>query len=206
MKNQLNSVLSILKSRDKNWEQYWKKISRIEAGINASLLSSLVDLSFDRASTKRKIVPDVLRTVSRQSALYKKVEGLLLEMLKSEKSPSVISAIGFANIDLKSHRIAKEMINFSKHKNGQVRLSVIRATDNFRSDSYLKMLAFMAKDKSPLIRSWAQFTIANSYLTSGRSKIRSSNLKKIFLKLSKDKSPKVRAEAKSILKEFYANK
>ncbi|MBS1971496.1 MAG: hypothetical protein JSU04_14395 [Bdellovibrionales bacterium] len=199
--------IDTLKVKDSNWNLYWDKIHLLQKKINSKFFIELQELATSKLSNTRKILPDILRATPHSSQLYKKSEALLLKMLKSETSPSVVASIGFANIDLRSLKLAKEMAQFANSKNSQVRFSVIRATDSFRSAEFLKILLAMTKDRSPMIREWAQFTIANTYVADKRMRIQMRlKLKAVFTKLSNDKNSAVRKVAKDILEKFYSDR
>ena len=87
-----------------------------------------------------------------------------MSLIKQEKSPIVLSAIGVAFghlIDFGDHRFVQNIVSLASHKSSQVRFGAVYALMGCEHPLAIKTLINLSKDESREVRDWATFGLGS---------------------------------------------
>ncbi len=147
-------------------DEYWEEVMILHQRGTREVFDAAIGLCKSEDPVKREVGSDILgqlgggpppREFDDESAPY------LIEMLRNEQDPNVISSACIALGHIDDPRAIEVISGFKKHPDNDIRFRVARAL-GFKADPIaINTLIELTKDKDDEVRNWATFGLGNAH-------------------------------------------
>ncbi len=142
-------------------EKAWKSVMALHYRGTQEVFDAAIQLTKSKKVFERQLGVDILSQLGvPKRAFPKKTIQYLLGLMKKEKSPIVLCAIGVALghlIDSDDHRYVEEIVSLVDHKSSQVRFGSVHALAGCEHHLAIKSLIKLSADANKEVRNWATF-------------------------------------------------
>jgi HEAT repeat protein len=149
-------------SCEEDGDEYWSAVRILQHRISASLLIKMRELILQGGERQRQLAADVIaQGRAKDKAFSGECVQLLLDVLKREESPKVLSAICNALGHHRSVNAVDALAKLQVHPDAAVRLAVVHGLSCQDNPVAITALISLSADSDREVRNWATFGLAS---------------------------------------------
>ncbi len=146
-------------------EKAWRYVIPLHFRGTQEVFDSAIQLTKSKKVLERELGVNILSQLGiPERAFPIKTIHYLLGLMKKEKSPTVLSAVGVAFghlTDSDDHRVVREIVFLANHNSSQVRFGAVYALSGCKQPLAIKTLIKLSADVSKEVRDWATFGLGS---------------------------------------------
>lgn len=149
-------------SCEEDSDEYWSTVRILQHRITASLLQQMRELIFQGSESQRQLAADVIaQGRAKDKEFSEECVQLLLDALKREESPKVLSAICSALGHHKAINAVGPLAKLQNHPEADVRLAVVHGLSCQDDPVAITSLISLSTDSDRDVRNWATFGLGS---------------------------------------------